>query len=291
MGLLKLELVPDQAGYSVADGREVVFTNLDGGASRYRKDILNARALVQTQWTLNATEFRYLKSFFKLLTGKGAKGFLMDLYIDRENLTEHECRFIPGTFKLIGQKISEFKVSIQIEAKPVKLTDAEEESERIWATLYGELGETYETLFIPLETDIDQVVTFDLPKAFAGGVVEPDGGWLRTLNPETATMANLFDVVATLAYDINSGSFGAWSTVEPSGGWLRTFNPATISTNEFFDVVATLIEDLPTTVEVYTLVAPVVPVYGFNPNTATLSEALDFFGTTLIDLQASGTIG
>lgn len=168
MGSLKLNLAPDQAGYAVADGEEVLSTRLDGGASRYRQDVLNASAQVNVQWRVNPEEFRYLRSFHNLVTGKGAKTFLIDLYLDREELTEHECHFMPGSFRLTGQRGRQFTVSAKLEAKPIKLTTAEDEAERIWITLYGELGPEFETLFPPLEADIDQVITFGLPYDLLG---------------------------------------------------------------------------------------------------------------------------
>lgn len=162
MGLIKLTLAPDQAGYAVRDGIEVVSAKLDGGAGRYRRDIVGANATVNVQWRVNPVEFRYLKSFYNLLTGKGVGTFLLDLYLDREELTEHECHFIPGSFRLSGQRGKQFTITAQLEAKPVKLTEEEEEAERIWATLYGELGEDFESLFPPIENEIDIIITYEL---------------------------------------------------------------------------------------------------------------------------------
>lgn len=175
MGLIKLTLAPDQAGYQVTDGTEVVSTALDGGAARYRKDIARASAAVNVQWRLNPIEFRYLKTFFTLLVDKGSKAFLLDMYIDREELTEHACHFVPGSFRLIGQRGKQFTVSAQLEATPTKLTDEEETEQVDWATLFGELGEDFETLFPPIECDIDQIITFDLSELVP--LHPPPYGW------------------------------------------------------------------------------------------------------------------
>ena len=170
MSLNKLNLAPDQAGYAVTDGVEVASTQLDGGAGRYRKDIVSASALVQVQWRINPIEFRYLKSFYNLLTSKGSDAFIIDLYLDSEELTTHECHFVPGSFRLVGQQGKQFTVSARLEAKPVKLTAAEEEAENIWASLFGELGASFETLFPPIEADVDQIVTFDIAENLATGL-------------------------------------------------------------------------------------------------------------------------
>jgi hypothetical protein len=163
MALTKLTIAPDQAGYAVTDGVEVISAKLDGGASRYRKDVVGANSTVNAVWRVGKTDFRYLRSFFNILNGKGAKAFLLDLYLDREELTEHECHFIPGSFRLSGQRGQQFTVSAQIEAKPIKLSEEEEEAERVWATLYGELGPDFENLFPPIESDFDDIITIDFP--------------------------------------------------------------------------------------------------------------------------------
>lgn len=291
MALIKLNLAPDQSGYAVTDGTAVVSTALDGGAARYRKDIANATAAVNVQWSLSPMEFRYLKTFFTLLIDKGANAFLLDLYLDSEELTEHECHFVPGTFKLTGQKGKQFTVGAQLEAEPIKLSDDEESEEIEWATLFGELGEDFETLFPPIEADINQIITFDLPIAFAGPPVEPSGGWLWVMDPQSATTGNLFDVLATVIYNVRWDGVGTWDITEPAGGWLRTFDPTTSTLNDMFDVVATLAHDLPETTEAYTLVAPEVPVYAYDPNTADIGVAMDVLGALLIEMQTGGLIG
>ncbi len=197
---LKLTLAPDQAGYATYDGPGVLSTQLDGGAARYRSDVLNAYSTVSVQWRINPLEWRYLRSFYNLLAGKGAKTFLLDLYLDQEVLTEHRCHFVPGTFALVGQQGKQFTITAQIEAKPTILSDDEEEAERVWATLYGIFGDDYETLFPPIESDFDDTVTFDLPAIRPTGPALPgeiqqqltgyvDGGWVDSIGELTIPVA------------------------------------------------------------------------------------------------------
>lgn len=178
MALPKLTIAPNQSGYAVSDGVEVISTQLDGGMARYRRDILGANALVSVQWSLSPLEFKYVKDFFNLLTGRGAKAFLLDLYLDDEVLTEHTCMLLPGSFRLTGQRGQQFTISAQIDATPVKLTSTEEEARRVATILYGELGPEYTTLFPPLECDTDQLVTLDIPEAM---MMAPVPGGLQAL--------------------------------------------------------------------------------------------------------------
>jgi hypothetical protein len=137
MALPKLIIPPDQGGYNVSDGNEVISTKLDGGSSRMRRDIVGNAYKVAVSWSLNPNDYRYVKGFHNITVNKGADAFLMDLYVDRENLTEHECRFIPSTFKLARQRGNMFVVTAQLEVTPVTLSQSEQTSEKNWVEQYA----------------------------------------------------------------------------------------------------------------------------------------------------------
>lgn len=118
----KLNLPPDQASYSVNDGSEVVRTQLDGGAGKYRLDILNATRIINCQWTVGPDNFRYLRAFYNVLH-RLSEPFKCDLYLDYPTLTEHDCWFIPDTFKLASQQGLTFVVTAQLEVVPTDNPD------------------------------------------------------------------------------------------------------------------------------------------------------------------------
>jgi len=63
MKLVKFTLSPDQASYSVVDGTEVIGSKLDGGASRYSREILNSNLRVTVKWIEMPDEYRYIRAF------------------------------------------------------------------------------------------------------------------------------------------------------------------------------------------------------------------------------------
>lgn len=154
----KLIFPPDQSSYSVTDGTEVLSVQLDGGASRFRQDILNANCKITVQWTLDRDKYAYIKSFYKYLTMSGALPFLLDLYIDNPyELTEHVCHFVPGTFGLKSQSGLAFVVSAQIEAIPV-----EDQNLIDFSLLYGLFTDEYQAYVDAFNELMNVDIPFDM---------------------------------------------------------------------------------------------------------------------------------
>ena len=134
----KFIITPDNSSYSVADGKEVIAVQLDGGAARYRRDIIGATSTVNVSWILGREQYLYLRSFYRGITGKGATPFLIDLILDDFELTEHKAYFIPGTMQLTGQKGLTHWVSAQLEVYP-----NEDKDNGDFASIYEEFGENW----------------------------------------------------------------------------------------------------------------------------------------------------
>lgn len=113
-----LSLAPDQSGYSVEDGQEVLSVKLDGGLSRYRRDVVGAASMVRVQWTVGPTEYTYLRAFYRTTTARGTEAFLVDLILDNATLTRHEAYFVPGSMKLTGVSGLTYTVQAALEVKP-----------------------------------------------------------------------------------------------------------------------------------------------------------------------------
>jgi len=112
---------------------------------------------------------------------------------------------------------------------------------------------------------------------------------LRTFDPNTDTIQNAYDLMATLIRD-TQGTYGSYSITAPSGGWLRTFNPATATVQNFFDVLATLAEDLTNTAGTYTITPPASEIRTFDPSTDSIGTAYGLLATFIIDLQTLGLV-
>lgn len=169
----KFTIPPDQAGYSFVDATEVLFTQLDGGAGRYRTDILNGAKRMNVSWTFNPDGYNYFRVFYNVFSNKGATPFLMDLYLDDPfQLTTHECRIIPGSVKLTQQRGQMFQVSAQLEVNPIVISPDNPDGAIIiittqdnedLAAMYGAFGDefpAYETIF-------DNLVTYEFPQGLA----------------------------------------------------------------------------------------------------------------------------
>jgi len=163
MALTKLTIPPNQASYSVKDGNETLSVKLDGGQSRYRRDILEASSIVDVAWSVNGAEFQYLRAFYKTTSRRGSLPFLIDLYLDLPTLTEHEAYFVKDTVKFPSQRGLEFTVSAQLEVKPL---EADDDYNQAIVDLYNEYG-SYEAAQEVL-AQLEQLTNVDLPGSMPG---------------------------------------------------------------------------------------------------------------------------
>lgn len=113
-----LSLPPDQSNYAVTDGHTTVSTKLDGGASRFRADQQGATFLVDVQWRCDATNFNYLKAFYRTAVAFGSLPFIVGLYLDNATINNYTAFFVPDTFKLASQQGQTFTVTAQLEVIP-----------------------------------------------------------------------------------------------------------------------------------------------------------------------------
>jgi len=156
MALHKFIIPPDQDGYGFNDGLETLSVSLDGGASKFRRDVLNSNTRLSVQWTLSPENYEYIRCFYREFIESGSLPFLMDLYLDSSSaLTEHECHFIPGTFGLRSQRGYTFTVGATIEAKPIEIPQSELDKYALYS-LFGEEWAYNEDLF-------DNIINIQIP--------------------------------------------------------------------------------------------------------------------------------
>ncbi len=144
---VKLTIPPQQAGYSVKDGQQAIYTKLDGGAGRFRQDMLDPAPRVKCKWVLNKLEYEYLKAFYKTISKGGANVFLIDLIVDQADLTEHEAHFIPNTFSLASQRGHSYTVNADLEIKPITEDESYNESLVDIYNAYGDNAENMLNIF------------------------------------------------------------------------------------------------------------------------------------------------
>jgi len=115
-----LALPPDYSSYTVTDGVETISVKLKGGASRYRKDILNSTSTVDCQWTLTAGQYEYWRAFYRTATVSGSIPFLCPLTLDRSGVKNFKCYFVPSSISVSdmeGDVI--FIIQAQLEVVPI----------------------------------------------------------------------------------------------------------------------------------------------------------------------------
>lgn len=116
--MTKLNLIPSNASYTVVDGAETISVTLDGGASRYRRDVIGARSRASVLFELDKGTYTYLRAFYRSATVYGSTSFTLDMILDGGDLEEYTAYFIPGTLRLTEQKGSYYVVSVDLEVAP-----------------------------------------------------------------------------------------------------------------------------------------------------------------------------
>lgn len=157
MALVEFVIPPDQASYSVTDGKEVVSTQLDGGAARYRRDILGATSRVAVQWTCGPSAYKYIRSFYRGVTVSGSKAFNIGLILDEPEITTHKVYFIPGSMVLRQQQGLTYIVGAELEVHPAEVSANALE----YVTMYNIFGDNWRYD----EERFNTLVNFDWPGA------------------------------------------------------------------------------------------------------------------------------
>lgn len=154
---------PQQANYAVQDGQETISVQLEGGAGRYRKDILNSTSRVNVSWLFTAVGYEYFRAFYREQTAAntGAQPFLIDLLLDEAlALTEHTAYLIPGSVTLAGTKGLSYVVQAQLEVIPKTYADGYFEAIIFLVEEFGDQAvEESDALFDALT----KLITVDMP--------------------------------------------------------------------------------------------------------------------------------
>lgn len=112
--MYKLKLNPEQSGYAVTFGDDVVRQQLDGGRGRYYIDVKRNTDTVQASWSLDKAEYNKMMAFWRVYQNEPAP-FLADLVIDSAALAEYQVNFIPQTFTVNEVNGNLYRISAQLE--------------------------------------------------------------------------------------------------------------------------------------------------------------------------------
>lgn len=152
-----LNLTPTAQGQATQFNAEVIRTELDGGAGRYRADVDGASRIVTLRFVLNADEYQYLTAFLAADSNAVNRGaaFFAPLYTDQSAPTTHTCRIIPGSLRLDAPSGGAYVVTLDVEAEQVA-RDGD------YDTAILLLFETYDDPFAVLNL-FDELANISLP--------------------------------------------------------------------------------------------------------------------------------
>lgn len=129
--VFKLDIRPDQSSYTLQRTTSgYLQVQLDGGEGRYRRDILGSSAKVPVTFTLDADDYEYISSFYRVYMDS-LRPFFVDLIAEDEEIVECLCHIVPDTFKLTKQVARIFTIQATLE---VQLPDYDLEAD--YGSLY-----------------------------------------------------------------------------------------------------------------------------------------------------------
>lgn len=114
---MKLLVQPEAGSYAIEFPDNVLSTKLDGGASRYRRDIVGGSHVIPVTFRLNPEDFNYLLAFYREEAKEGAEPFTIDLFVKEAGLTTCTAHFVKNTFKLSEQSGLTYVVTAQLEVE------------------------------------------------------------------------------------------------------------------------------------------------------------------------------
>ena len=159
MALTKLILSPLYVGYAITPSKETISVQLDGGASRFRKDFSGAPFVVDVAWKANSRKYKYLWCFYRGISESGALPFLIDLKLDDFEEDEYTAHFLSFRVESISGNV--YSVMAQLEVIPNDVTDTYAD----YVYMFNEFGENFEssTFLDDLDTLVNVTLPSDLP--------------------------------------------------------------------------------------------------------------------------------
>lgn len=153
----KLPYLPDVEGYGFTDPTEAVMVQLDGGKPFTRSDVLNGAITLTATWKLDGAGYEYLRRFYRVTLEKYGGNFLCDLIIDKASLTEHNCIFVPGSFKLTQQRGQLYVLTASLVVIPIPMEIDYEDNILDLIDVYGSEDKVMEVM-----NELDQLANVRL---------------------------------------------------------------------------------------------------------------------------------
>ena len=118
MTLERMTVLPDEASYSYGSDNSVISNALSGGMSRSRIDQINSAAIISCSWTVNPSEYQYIRAFFNFYTSRGVKPFLIELILDQPYLEVYEAKFVANSMVTEDNEGLSYTIEAELEVVP-----------------------------------------------------------------------------------------------------------------------------------------------------------------------------
>lgn len=113
----KLPFLPEQSGYTVNHGDQLVQVKLDGGAPRTRADFDNATSQVQAGWLLDLDDYQIFMHFMKRTVENGSLPFLVELILDFSARVTYRATMVAGSLKTNQVRGLSRRISMNLEVE------------------------------------------------------------------------------------------------------------------------------------------------------------------------------
>lgn len=130
-------LTPNQSSYSIEGPTDTIQVKLDGGKSRFRRNVLDGTSNVTCSWTLEQVAYDYLWAFYRTAIGRGSLPFKINLILENSELQLYTATFLPNSLQLTGMEGLNYMVSGTLEVTPL---DADPDSDQIIIDSFEALG-------------------------------------------------------------------------------------------------------------------------------------------------------
>lgn len=117
-----LMLTPDRQSYSLQAAAGALASVLQGPGARYRETDANGAVSIDVQWTCTASDYFYLRAFYRYVARRGVRPFLVELMVATRELTLHKAWIVPGSLTTSSVDGRAFRVSATLEVDPRVVT-------------------------------------------------------------------------------------------------------------------------------------------------------------------------
>jgi len=117
--LLKLPYRPLKGSYAYDNSSHIVSTQLDGGQSKGRLDVIGGTSIVNVEWFLRPAEFQFFMAFYNTVAGKGSRKFKTDLILDKPYIQEFICKFVPDSLQVREPSALSYRITANFEVSPI----------------------------------------------------------------------------------------------------------------------------------------------------------------------------